>query len=240
MSVSDLMYPGNVAARPRALPQPTALVALWWCDLAPGFDAVDELGGWLSPAEHLRAARFASPERRARYVAGRAALRWTLAQRLGIEPREVPIERGERGRPRLAGSALPDFNVSNTRDVALIALCDTPHVRVGVDVEHVERPVRHEGLARKFLTARERETIADLDQAGRSRAFLRYWTFKEAMSKATGEALGAPLRRIEVAPGPPSRLVAGPAPYEPGAWELHEAHVPSGYLAAVALWRRRL
>jgi 4'-phosphopantetheinyl transferase len=233
------MYPGNEAARPRALAAPTALVALWWCELAPGLAVVDELGGWLSPAEHARAARFASPERRARYVAGRAALRWTLAQRLGIGPREVPIERGERGRPRLAGSALPDFNVSNTRDVALIALCDTPDVRVGVDIEHLQRPVRHEGLARKFLTTRERETLAALDETARSGAFLRYWTFKEAMSKATGEALAAPLRRIEVAPGTPSRLIAGPAPYDPGAWELHEAGVPSGYLAAVALWHRR-
>lgn len=238
MSLSDFPYPGNASARPRVLRCGIPQVALWWCELD---DAAPTPANaeWLSPRERARAERFHSDALARRYVGGRAALRWILGQRLGIAPGSVPIERGERGRPRLTGPHELDFNVSNTRNRALVGIVATPGARIGVDLEHAERVLNHVGLARKFLTPREQLAIASCEDDEHRRAFLRLWTCKEAMSKATGDALSAPLRKLDVKLVPVLRLVDGPPPYVPQDWRLLDVDVPDGYLGTVALWDSR-
>jgi phosphopantetheinyl transferase len=76
-----------------------------------------------------------------------------------------------------------------------------------------------------------------LDADGRRRAFLRRWTCKEAMSKATGDALLAPFRAIDVDCRDGLALRAGPAPYLPEHWKLHAVDAGAGMLAALAIWR---
>lgn len=232
----------TIAPCPQPLPAPFRGVEAWWCPLDER--AFDVARGWLSPAEHARAARFGTPALARRYTVGRASLRWVLGRQLGLEPAHVDIRRGARGRPELAEGAI-DFNVSHTRDRALIGLSVLPGTRVGVDVEHAERELDHTRLAGKFLTAAEQARTAGLDEATHRVAFLRAWTCKEAMSKATGEALGAPLRHLAVefnardaiGPGVALRLASGPPPYVPEAWELAALKVPDRYLATLALWR---
>jgi 4'-phosphopantetheinyl transferase len=152
----------------------------------------------------------------------------------------VAIRRGVRGRPELADTGRGiDFNVSHTQDVALIVIArDVPAgLRVGVDVERADRAVGADRLARKFLTAREQATLAGREPEERRRLFLRYWTCKEAMSKATGDGLIAPFRQLDVELGGGPRLLAGPPPYLPPRWSLHPVDVPAGWFATVALWR---
>lgn len=79
--------------------------------------------------------------------------------------------------------------------------------------------------------------MAECDEATRRRIFLRLWTCKEAMSKATGDALSAPFRDIDVALDPGPRLVAGPAPYASDRWRLLSVDVPAGLVATLAIWR---
>jgi 4'-phosphopantetheinyl transferase len=234
VSVSDFVYPGNERARPRVLPSTFPDVTLAWCELVADDAALRALSAWLSPTERARSSRFATRTLADRYRIGRAALRWLLGSRLGIDPGDVAIERDARGRPRLADGAL-DFNISHTRDVALVGIC-SGGTRIGVDVEHEARSLDHVGLARKFLTPREQSTVAALDEDAHRKAFLARWTCKEAMSKATGDALSAPLRKLDVELSPTLRLVDGPSPYTPVDWRLEAAAVPSGYLATVALW----
>jgi 4'-phosphopantetheinyl transferase len=156
-----------------------------------------------------------------------------------VPPAAVPIARGWRGRPELgdAGAGI-DFNVSHTGNVALIGVRRTSgrNVRIGVDVERADRVLGSERLARKFLTSAERETVEDREPDERRRAFLRFWTCKEAMSKATGDGLLAPFRHIEIDLRTAPRLVAGPAPYLPPDWTLLVAPAPDGHFATVALW----
>ncbi len=159
---------------------------------------------------------------------------------MGIAPAAVAIQRGARGRPQLADTDRRiDFNVSHTHDVALIAVAlDIPAgQRIGVDVERADRAVGADRLARKFLTAREQATLAGQAPDERRRLFLRYWTCKEAMSKATGDGLIAPFRQLDVDLVEGLRLLAGPAPYVPERWSLHPVGVPAGWFATVALWR---
>jgi phosphopantetheinyl transferase len=66
---------------------------------------------------------------------------------------------------------------------------------------------------------------------------LRLWTCKEAMSKATGDALSAPFQRIGIEAADVLRSVEGPPPYTPADWRLVAVDAPPDYFATVALWR---
>jgi 4'-phosphopantetheinyl transferase len=226
---------------PRELPAPAEGVTLWWCELERTPDELARIAATLAPAETARAARFGTDALRHRWMAGRAALREVLGRALGIAPAAVELRRGVRGRPELADrGARIDFNVSHTRGVALLAIARAmpPTTRIGVDIEHAEREVGVDLLQKKFLAPGEREKIASLSPDMRRRRFLHYWTCKEAMSKATGDGIIAPFGHLEVELGSPPRLLAGPPPYVPAQWSLHDAAVPAEWLATVAIWHR--
>ena len=234
MSVDDFPGVGNPREAPLELASPVPKVSLWWTGLdASDDDAFARLSSWLAPAEHARAARFGRDSLRRRYVIGRACLRWALARALSTAPEAVPIVRGPRGRPRLEADTDIDFNISHTEGVALIGVARG--LRIGVDVERADRDVHADGLARKFLTPAEQATLAPLEASARRARFLRYWTCKEAMSKATGDGLSAPFRELELLVGDAVELLRGPAPYEPPCWRLHAVAVPAAYIATVAL-----
>lgn len=188
---------------------------------------------WLSEAERERMGHFGTEALRRRYAAGRGTLRWLLAAALGVARAEVRIERGPRGRPRLAGDAGVDFNVTHTGERALIGIGQG--LRIGVDLERRDRVLNTAGVARKFMTESERSALpSDADAARRD--LLQLWTCKEAMSKATGDALSAPFARIAVALLPSLRVAEGPPPYAPRDWTLHPIDADPEHFATVAVW----
>jgi 4'-phosphopantetheinyl transferase len=232
-------HDGGLPAGMRALSRPDPAVALWLCPLDRPWQSLDAMVRSLSPEEHTRAARFGTETLRQRWIIGRATLRYLLGSALGIKPGAVRLRRGVRGRPEIAAPSAPDFNVSHTGAVALIGIGVglSAVERIGVDIERADRVVNADGLARKFLTEHERAELAPLDATGRRVRFLRLWTCKEAMSKATGDALSAPFRCIDVRVHDELRLVAGPAPYAPERWRLLPVTVPPEFIATVAIWR---
>jgi len=245
VSVDDFDSTGNCATalpagEPRALPPVEPGLALWWTDLAHPADEIARIAGWLSPAEHTRAARFGTDSLRQKYIAGRATLRLLLGRTLGVAPSTVAIRRGIRGRPELADAGIVlDFNVSHTAGGAVIGIAQglREGTRIGVDVEREDRQLGADRLARKFLSPEEQAVVWQLDTDQRRMRFLRYWTCKEAMSKATGDGLIAPFARLTVDIGEALALIQGPPPYLPDAWRLYAATVPVGFLATVAVWR---
>jgi len=219
----------------RELPPPVAGVAAWWCELAASAPDLEACFDWLSEGERARAERFGQPKLRDRYVVGRASLRRVLGERLGLPPASVPIVRGPRGRPRLDIDSALDFNVSHTADVAVIAI--VRDARVGIDVERLDREVNVAGIARKFLAPGEQAVLERLDADAARRALLALWTCKEAMSKATGDALTAPFASLHIDIAGAPTLIAGTGVYAPDRWALHRTSVPSEYVATVAVWR---
>lgn len=154
---------------------------------------------------------------------------------LDMAPEDVCIVRGMRGRPYVEGVTGIDFNVSHTGDRALVGV--STGVRIGVDVERRDRRINVEGLARKFLTRNERETLDLLDGDAKRLHVLALWTCKEAMSKATGDALSAPFASLDIDLRRAPLLRAGPGKYVPSAWTLYPVAVPGDHVATVALWR---
>ena len=226
--------PGTVSSGIARLASVSPDIELWWCSLQPVQARLDAFERNLSAAERARAARFGTPQLRDRYVMGRGSLRSILAGELDTDPAAVDIVRGTRGRPQLATTPALDFNVSHTDGVAIVGI--VRRGRIGVDIERLDRKINVEGIARKFMTANERAEIAAQGADAGRRRLLTLWTCKEAMSKATGDALIAPFGRIEVASLDDPRLVNGPPPYLPAQWTLHAVAVPATWLATVAIW----
>jgi 4'-phosphopantetheinyl transferase len=228
------------AAPSHELPSAVPGVRLWWCGLERTGDELARIGGWLSPEETARAGRFGTAALRERWIAGRTSLRILLGDVLGVAPAEVALRSGPRGRPELADAASGiDFNVSHTREVALIGIATnlSAATRIGVDVERIDRDVSADRLATKFLTAREQATLVEAALNERRLRFLRYWTCKEAMSKATGDGLAAPFRHLDVDLSAAPCLIGGPPPYLPARWSLRCVDVPKGWLATLAIWQ---
>ena len=177
------------------------------------------------PRRNWRAPRASAPTAlRQRWMAGRGALRTVLGRTLGIDAADVAIRAG-RARSSRARRRTRRASTSTSRIRAASRWWRSPAIsrapaRVGVDIEHRDREVGADRLARKFLTPRGAGDACGPPTGPRRQRFLRYWTCKEAMSKATGDGLIAPFRQLDVDLAHPPRLRAGPPPYLPGDWSL--------------------
>jgi 4'-phosphopantetheinyl transferase len=226
-------FPARRARGIVTLAAPALGVLLWRCDLADDA-ALSARLATLSDAERDRAARFGQRALRNRYVLARGALRAILGDLLGVHPSAVPIVRGARGRPQLQEGD-PDFNVSHTQTTALVAVLRG--ARIGVDIEARARAINAAGIARKFLSAGERGRLRQRDADSMHRQILKLWTCKEAMSKATGDALSAPFPSIDIDLSGGLRVVGGTGDYAPEHWTLHSANAGVDHLATIAVWR---
>jgi 4'-phosphopantetheinyl transferase len=204
-------------------------VAIFRADVPASPAAVEALTASLTMAEQTWAARLAVGGPRERFVAGRAALRRLLSQRLGVPPREVALRSGAGGKPELDVPGTPPlhFSVSHSGAVVLVAIATGP---IGIDLEG-PRQLRHalEVAARTFARS-ELELLARLPSVARPRRFLEIWTAKEAVLKASEGLPG--LRGVEVTPGPDGAICAAGA--GDGRWAVRTFEPAPGYVGAVA------
>ena len=99
---------------------------LVWARCSDFADRIGELESRLPDDERHRAARFKVIEARRRFVLGRALLRHRLGAAIGADPRSLVFFIGEHGKAGLAGVArAPDFNLSHSADVAVLAMAPT-------------------------------------------------------------------------------------------------------------------
>lgn len=187
----------------------------WW--VRPSSIDLD-LGQLLDTDEQARLVALRSQADRDRFAAGCAVVRLGLATYLRQPPATIAITRScpacgrPHGKPRLSSPGPPiHLSVSHSGDrVAVVFALGTP---LGVDVEAAwlepELPV--EDLAQDALTAAEAMRLTALQQGQRVRGFLRYWTRKEAVLKATGHGLAVPMQTLSVSgPDEPPELILWP------------------------------
>lgn len=169
----------------------------------------------LDAAERAHASRLGA--RGARWAAARAGLRRVLAARLGIAPAEVGFAAAPGGKPHpheRHRSGLR-FNLAHAGAYALVALRDGGEV--GVDLEPVRTDVAFEDVARAQFGAAELAAFLTADPASPPAAFFRAWVRHEALAKAAGVGITAPLPESERA-----------------RWSVRDLAAPAGYAAAVA------
>ncbi len=141
----------------------------------------------LSSDERARLTRFRSSLHARRYALAHAFVRTTLASYLDADPRALGFAYGSRGKPYLSDDRSLFFNLSHSGDVVAIAV--TRVGEVGIDVE-IDRDVPNAGaIARELMSGEELAWLEAHHAAARSRAFLEWWTRREAAAKATGEGI---------------------------------------------------
>ncbi|WP_436766136.1 4'-phosphopantetheinyl transferase family protein [Streptomyces sp. URMC 123] len=224
---------------------------VWSAAPVPGPDRYLPL---LDAPERARFAAYAHEDDRARFVTGRLLAKAALARQLGTGPGAVRLHTrcagcgGPHGKPRPVGAAAGwELSVSHSGDRVMVAI--TEGVPLGLDVERLPAPEAGRDAAdddpaeaELTLTPGERAALAALPPRDRPRAFLTYWTRKEAVLKATGDGLAVPMTDFSVsAPGGPARVLAWDGPDRPAVLpvltDLTEEALGLGdsYLAALAL-----
>jgi 4'-phosphopantetheinyl transferase len=171
-------------------------IHVWRIDLAAGAGSPADTPV-LSPDEHERARRLLCERARARFIAGRSALRTLLGHYLGETPQALTFRYGPHGKPGLATGASPvslAFNFSNSEDLALLAVATAREL--GIDLEYRHRGISVEPLARYILCESEAAALQRLPAERRKQALLTAWTRKEAYLKALGVGLARSLKSV--------------------------------------------
>ncbi len=197
------------------------ICTVWWA--AP----VDPSGApalvaLLDEHERERLTRFRREIDSARYLAAHALVRIALADIVDVPPAALLFDRTcrcgqQHGKPRLTSGG-PAFSLTHAGDLVGVATHDAP---VGLDVEQA-RPLSDLGAMATHACSPE-ETVPD------EAAFFRLWTRKEALLKASGDGLSAPMSGITVDAHGAVSWADGPGP----VW-LHDLSPRAGYPAAVA------
>lgn len=116
------------------------------------------------------------------FLLGRSLLRILLAALSGLSPAELRIDSGLYGKPSCPDG--PEFNVSHSADLVLIAI--HPSFAVGVDVEAGPGPPDWESIAARVLPADVCLGIQALPRQHQSSAFMQAWCHLEARLKMVG------------------------------------------------------
>ena len=158
-------------------------------------DGADNGDAVLSTSERQRVAQIRQPVRRRCIAAARAHLRRILGAYLRQAPKAVELVRTEHGRPALAAGVPLQFNMSYSRDIAVVAL--TNGWCVGIDVESVDPFPEVDSVARLSMTGTELRDFSGLSWCERPTAFYHAWTQKESYAKALGVGTAIRFAAIE-------------------------------------------
>jgi 4'-phosphopantetheinyl transferase len=169
-------------------------IHLWRIVLSDLFPQLAELTALLSQDEFERAARFKFEIHRQRYITTRGILRRVLSFYTKMPAAALQFSYGKRGKPFLAECDVK-FNVSHSDNLAVFAI--TIEGDVGVDIEKIEMDAK-ENIAKRFFSAKEFAHLQALPQNKKITAFYHIWAKKEALIKALGEGLYAPLETFSV------------------------------------------
>jgi 4'-phosphopantetheinyl transferase len=171
-------------------------VALWLAGPACPAGIPDHLWNTLPRGEKDRANRFLRAEDRALFALTRGTLRYLLSKATGVPADKIAFAEGPYGKPRLAGTKGPHFNVSHSGCWALIGFSGSRDI--GVDIEFMRAAGGELDLARSFFTAAEYRSLKGLANGSLLSSFYKIWTCKEAVLKAIGSGISAHLKDFSV------------------------------------------
>lgn len=167
----------------------------------------------LSEEEATKVMRFLQDADKKRAMVSRLLQRRACFQAFGVGHSDVRIERTKGGKPFMANKPTPappdapnwNFNVSHEgRYVAIVsetfALCGVDIAAPGAVRDGKRRPMSEQlRLMKDQLTDTELRTIlaAGPDEEAMEGLFRRFWSLKEAYTKARGDGLGFEFNRCE-------------------------------------------
>lgn len=207
---------------------------MWHISLAVTESSLIQHTLLLSTEEQNRASLYTSKPGFRRFVVARSMLRRLLATYVACSPSELTFDYGPHGKPQLAGESAIQFNLAHSAERAVYAI--SHQQPVGVDIEHIDRKINIERLAARFFSKAEHNALQQISAATRQHEFLRLWTAKEAVIKATGKSLAQMISQFEIkkaSDGSP-RIHAPEFPHLEKIFLSHQS-IDDEYVAAVAL-----
>ncbi|MEC4017535.1 4'-phosphopantetheinyl transferase family protein [Streptomyces sp. H27-D2] len=224
----------------RSVPRlPAGECQVWWAAPLPGAESRTDLLVLLDERERARWERFRLPDSRALHLTAHALARLVLAAHLDADPAGLRFTAvckncgGPHGKPRVVAPG--DWELSLSHSGRRVAVAVARSLPLGVDVEQVSG--RREDLIENVLTAAERRALAACPADARQADFIRYWTRKESVLKATGDGLTIEPSQLAVsAPGsPPALLDWTAAQPRPAPLHLTDLDPGPGYRACLAV-----
>jgi 4'-phosphopantetheinyl transferase len=223
---------------PRNLQLSADLIDVWKVPLNLPPAQVRNYRAVLSREEQQRCDKFKSEKRRREFIIGRGLLRTLMGQCLEMDPSVFEFAYTEHQKPYLPVAALGvpiTFNISHSRDLALVALALERHI--GIDIEYLRPDVDFKKLAGRFFSERESRSLEAYHDVRLTAAFFACWTRKEALLKAIGEGIAFGLGDFSVAVDPQDRVVTLHTHWdeaEAARWSIVNLDLNPGYAAAVA------
>ncbi|MPZ24345.1 MAG: 4'-phosphopantetheinyl transferase superfamily protein [Dehalococcoidia bacterium] len=208
-------------------------VQIYWSNLR---ECDQEMKRLIDAAERYRYASFPHPADADRFLLSASLVRCIAGGYCSRPPRQILVDRrcarcgAPHGKPRILGSQL-QLSVSHSADWVGVAC----HIgaEVGLDVEHAHQRDLDQ-LVEHVLAPQERELFLRLEPADRPWGFLRFWTRKEAVVKATGDGLGVDPKNVVVSgPKQPPTLLS--REFKP--MRLYDLSAQPGHVAALAVRR---
>jgi 4'-phosphopantetheinyl transferase len=212
-------------------------IHVWRIDLAAAAGS-PEHAPVLSPDEVERAGRLLHKHKRDQFIAGRSALRRLLGHYLGETPQSLAFHYGPHGKPALVTAttdAALTFNLSNSQDLALLAVATAREV--GIDLEYRHRGISVTPLARHILCESEAAALQRLPAERHAQALLAAWTRKEAYVKALGVGLARSMKSVPAGIADDDKTIVcqlEDADGEPRSWRFIPLAVHPDYLACLA------
>jgi 4'-phosphopantetheinyl transferase len=212
---------------------------IWW---AHAVGAENNLLLLLDDRERARLNRFVRSIDRALYLTAHALTRILLGAHLAVAPGSLRFSTlcrycgRDHGKPRVDvhGGADIEFSISHSgRRVALAVARGMP---IGVDVEQMRPSEERVSLTASALSAVEKAVFHSLPAGDRELGFLRYWTRKEALLKATGHGLALAMNELTVTPpdAPPTLLAWPPKLPISTAAHMFDLNPGPGYVGSLA------
>lgn len=194
-------------------------------------DVWPRLNSYLSGPERIRASRFRFDRHRQEYIAAHALKRWIISSATGQALHDIEFTVGPYGKPMVAKGNRPYFNLTHCRGIVACGLSDA--FELGVDAENLMRePPLDE--AENFFTAKEISLLRAAKPSEQALIFLKLWTLKEAVIKATGMGLSQGLKTFSISVDPPTITFPAHGTIEPLLWRLHQVIIGEKHVLAVA------
>ena len=202
---------------------------VWLVSLSLPASSVEKYWSVLSCDEQNRAKWYHFVKDRDRFIVAHGVLRTVLGRYVMIGSKDLNFTQNAFGKLYLTnetGGDFLSFNLSHSRDLALIAIASKREV--GVDIEWLRDDFATEQIAARFFSQRENEELFSLEKSLQKKAYI----------KARGEGLSIPLHQFDVSltPGKPAKLVCSrERAAEVAQWSMHDLDSIDQYAAAVVI-----
>ncbi|KOG91372.1 hypothetical protein ADK38_03550 [Streptomyces varsoviensis] len=218
------------------------------CVLAAALDVWPATGWWTEEGPRLRRLLGTEWQRwsalpheaiRRRFAASRVLLKEAAGAVLRTPAELLELSVAPSGRPYLRGHGQVDITLSHTERMLVVGV--TTRGLIGVDVEQADRKLAGGQAPPHICTPWEQDYLASLPEQERGPALVRFWTLKEAYTKAIGQGLRFPVNGFCFGDedGAPRLRGADGAPRAEGTgeeWRFATHWLHGRHIAAVALY----